>query len=144
VDARLVGLALELACRLVERRGTAAGRDADGCLTSWSAPVVPVGMLRVPHLVTVSRGGHVADAVVWEVLVPEAAERWLGCRASEDDLAFVEANLEALVRLRAAIRDGRLPATAAAARLRSLLPGRDELTIALVYQRLGLFRALLS
>ena len=112
VDTRLVGLALELACRLVEQRA-AAGGDAGGCLTSWSAPVVPGGMLRVPHLVTVSRDGQVSDAVVWEVLAPEAVERWLGCRAGEGDLAFVEANLEALVRLRAAVRDGRLPATAA-------------------------------
>jgi hypothetical protein len=100
-------------------------------------------MVRVPHLVTVSRGGYLSDAVVWEVLAPDAAERWLGCPVGATDLGFVEGNLDALLRLRAAARDGRLPATAAATRLLTVLPPGDELSIALVFQRSALFRAML-
>ena len=142
-DARRVGMALEFARRLVERRDHATGRDPGACLTSWPVPDPPEGMVRVPHLVTVSRGGHLSDAVVWEVLAPEAAERWLGCPVSATDLGFVEGNLDALLRLRAAARDGRLPATAAVTRLLTVLPPGGELSIALVFQRSALFRAML-
>ena len=142
-DARYVNLALEFGCRLAVRRG-AGGGDPGGCLTSWAAPDVPVGVVRVPHLVSVRQdGGQVADAVVWQVMSPQELHRWVGCQVSEVDLRFVEANLDALVRLRGAVRDGELPATAAAARLLALLPDGRGLSIDLVYQRSGLFRALL-
>ena len=137
VDPRYVGLALDMARRLAADR--AAG-DVDGCLTSWRVPDAPVGMVRVPHLVTVRHGGgQVVDSVVWQILAPDAVQRWVGCKVSDGDLGFVEANLDALVRLRAAVRAGELPATAAAARLLSLLPDGGELPIGLVYRRLGLF-----
>jgi len=142
-DARYVNLALEFGCRLAVRRG-AGGGDPGGCLTSGAAPDVPVGVVRVPHLVSVRQdGGRVADAVVWQVVTPQELHRWVGCAVSEVDLRFVEDNLDALVRLRGAVRDGQLPATAAAARLLALLPDGRGLSIDLVYQRSGLFRALL-
>jgi hypothetical protein len=142
VDPRYVGLALDVARSLVSHR--AAG-DVDACLTSWRVPDAPVGMVRVPHLVTVRHGGgQVVDSVVWQILAPDAVQRWVGCQVSDGDLGFVEANLDVLVRLRGAVRAGELPATAAAARLLSLLPDGGELTIGLVYRRSGLFRVLLS
>jgi hypothetical protein len=139
-DPRRLGLAVEVACRLAaERRSHAAGA-AEACLTSWLPPQPLVGTVRVPHLVTVWHGGLATDSVVWEVLDLEAARRWLGSA----DAGFVEANLDALVRLHAAVRTGRLPPTTAAARLRILLgPGRD-LQTSLVFQRPELFRALLA
>ena len=112
-------------------------------MTSWEAPDVRVGVVRVPHLVSVRQdGGQVADAVVWQAMNPQELHRWVGCAVSEVDLRFVEDNLDALVRLRGAVRDGQLPATAAAARLLALLPDGRGLPIDLVYQRSGLFRAL--
>jgi hypothetical protein len=135
-------LALEFGWRLAVRRGMGGG-DPGGCLTSWAAPDVSMGVVRVPHLVSVRQdGGRVADAVVWQVVTPQELHRWVGCGVSEVDLMFVEANLDALVRLRGAVRDGQLPATAAAARLLALLPDGRGLPIDLVYQRSGLFRAL--
>ena len=142
VDPRYLGLALDVARRLAADR--AAG-DVDGCLTSWRVPDAPVGMVRVPHLVTVRHGGGpVVDSVVWQVLAPDAVPRWVGCPVGDGDMEFVEANLDALVLLRGAVRARELPATAAAARLLSLLPDGGELSIGLVYRRLGLFRVLLS
>ena len=143
-DARQVGLALKFGCRLAEGYGAGRGGLPGGCLTSWAVPDVPAGMVRVPHLVSVCRDdGRIGDSVVWQVVSPPELHRWVGCRVSRADLSFVEANLDALVRLRGAVRDGRLPATAAAARLLRLLPEDGGLPIGLVYQRSALFRALL-
>jgi hypothetical protein len=143
-DARHVGVALEFGCRLVDGYDTDRGGPG-GCLTSWAAPEVPAGMVRVPHLVSVcGDDGRIGDSVVWQVTSPPELHRWVGRRVDLIDLRFVEANVHALARLRGAVREGRLPATAAAARLLRLLPDGDGLSIRLVYQRSGLFRALLA
>ena len=142
VDPRRVGVALDVARRLVAHQADGGG---PGCLTSWRTPDVPVGMVRVPHLVTVRHGGgSLADSVVWQILSPGTVERWVGCRVTDGDLEFVETNLDTLVRLRSSVRERRLPPTAAGARLLSLLPDGGELSTALVYQRIGLVRVLLS
>jgi hypothetical protein len=142
LDQRYVALTLDVARRLAAYQPDAG---VDLCLTSWRVPDVPVGMVRVPHLVTVRPGGgHVEDAVVWQIASPEAVRRWAGRQVDDGDLEFVEANLDAVLRLRRAARDRSLPPTAAAARLLSLLPDGGELSIGLVYHRLGLIRVLLS
>lgn len=138
VDARHLGLALDVACRARALRGTGG---AGGCLTGWLPPSPPLAAVRVPHLVTVWHGTLAVDSVVWEILSVPAARRWLG--SPLPDLSFVEANLDRLVRLRTAARTASLPPTAAAARLLSLLGPESDLPISLVYQRPDLFRALL-
>lgn len=142
-DPRHLGLALETACRLASTRSTGGAGSTGVCLTSWSPPDPPAGCVRVPHLLTVWHGGLATDAVVWEILQPAAAERWLGVRLHPATVEFVETNLDALVGLRAAARRGDLPPTAAVARLFSLLGPDRDLPISLVYQRPDLFRALL-
>lgn len=124
------------------RAGATEPRTA--CLTSWSPPSPPPGTVRVPHLLSIRHGGHITDSVVWEVLTPSAARRWLGCELRACDLSFVESHLHQLVRLRVGARSGDLPPTAAAARLLSWLGPDRDLPISLVYQRADLFRALLA
>jgi hypothetical protein len=139
-DARRAGLAVEFARHLAAVRG-------DGSGPGWgvTGPVrpepVPEGVVRVPHLVCVRRGQVVSDTVVWEVAARERVEVWLG--GPMPDLEFFERNLAGLLGLRAAARAGRLPATAAGMRLVRLLDG-GVLSIRTVYQRPGLFHALLS
>lgn len=139
-DARHLGLALEVACRLAAERRSRLARPAGACMTSWWAPRPPVGTVRLPHLLTVWHGGLATDSVVWEVLDPQSVQRWLGT----PDLEFVESNLGALVQLHERVRTRKLPPTAAAARLLMILgPGRD-LQTSLVLERPELFRALLA
>jgi len=139
-DPRRVRLGLELAIHLAAaRRNGSAAEPA--CLTSWSAPVPPAGVVRIPHLVTIQRDGVITDTVVWELATLATAQRWLG--GPLPDLAFFEAHLDALLRLRGAARRGQLPATALAVGLTGLLRHRD-LSIRLVYEQSTMFRALLT
>lgn len=146
-DTRHLALALEAAYRLATKRWAGAHQPSRACLTSWAPPPphLSPGMVRVPHLVTVCHGhGLATDSVVWEVLSPEDARRWLGGPLPDCDRRFVEEELDELVRLRGAVRRGELPATAAAARLLSLMPRDGDLPVELVYQRPDIFRALMS
>lgn len=133
-DPRRVRLALELAVDLT------AARHNGACLTSWAAPATPAGVVRIPHLITVQRDGTVTDTVVWELAPLAVAQHWLA--GPLPDQRFFEAHLEALLRLRGAARRGQLPATAVAAGLTELIPGRD-LSIRVVYAHAATFRALL-
>ncbi|QSB13054.1 hypothetical protein JQS43_15510 [Natronosporangium hydrolyticum] len=138
-DPRWVRLALEYAVHL------AAGRESDAlssaCLTSWSPPVTPSGVVRIPHLVTVARDDAVTDTVVWELTSTASAQHWLG--GPLPDQHFFENHLDALLRLRAAARRGQLPVRAANAGLVELLADA-ELSIQLVYQHAARFRRLLG
>lgn len=140
-DVRHLALALTVAGRLAsERRSTGVEAAAGRCVTSWSKPCAPPGTVRVPHLVTVWHGTRATDSVVWEVLGPDAAARWLGT----SDLSFVETHLDALVRLHERVRTQRLPATTAAMRLLALLGPARDLRTQFVLERPELFRALLA
>lgn len=134
-DPRRVRVALELALELAKKRQVAA------CLTAWHRPTPPPEVVRIPHLVTVQRDGAVTDEVVWELAPVAVARDWLG--GPLPDQPFFEAHLETLLRLRGAARQGRLPATGAAADLADLLGDRD-LSIKLVYTKAERFRAVLS
>jgi hypothetical protein len=139
-DPRRVRLGLELAIHLaaIRRNGSAV---EPACLTSWSPPRVPPDVVRIPHLVTIQRDGAVTDTVVWELATLASAQHWLG--GPLPDLAFFEAHLDALLRLRGAARRAQLPATAVAVGLADLLRNRD-LSIRLVYERAAMFRTLLA
>jgi hypothetical protein len=137
--ARPVAVALGFAAHLAAVR--ASPGDGGGCVTSPTRPATPPGVVRIPHLLSVRRGGAVKELVVWELMTGQRAVGWLGGPLPEQ--RFLERHLEGLLRLRAAARAGRLPLTAAGTRLARLLHGR-ELSIRLVYQRPGLFRALLT
>lgn len=97
-------------------------------------------VVRVPHLVARFSNGVVTDSVVWEVLDAAAARRWLTDAVPE---ASFEEQLPALLRLRRAAREHRLPATPAGAALGILLAQR-YLSILLVYRHPRLFAELLA
>jgi hypothetical protein len=137
-DPRRVRLGLELAIHLAAARSN--GTEA-ACLTSWSPPVPPAGVVRIPHLITIQRDGVVTDTVVWELATLASAEHWL--RRPLPDLSFFEAHLDTLLRLRGAARRAQLPATAVAVGLADLLRDRD-LSIRLVYEHPAMFRTLLA
>jgi hypothetical protein len=138
-DPRWVRLALEVACHLAtDRRDDQA---ASACLTSWSTPAIPAGVVRIPHLMTVERDDGVTDTVVWELAPVPVAQRWLG--GPLPDQRFFENHLDRLLRLRAAARRSQLPARAVAAGVGELL-GDQELSIRMVYQHAGRFRRLLA
>ncbi|HLU45118.1 MAG TPA: hypothetical protein VKZ67_08895 [Natronosporangium sp.] len=139
-DPRWVRLALEVALSLANCRSSELGRY-EACLTSYQRPSCPPGAVRIPHLVTVGRGTSVTDTVIWELTPVPVAQQWLG--GPLPDLCFFEQHLEALVRLRGALRRGWVPVRAAAARLPELL-GNQELSIRLVYQHASRFRTLLA
>lgn len=142
-DARHVDLALKVALQLTSQQGEglAWGRPPGACLTTWSAPVTQPGIVRVPHLVTVHRGGAASDTVVWQLMSVAAAHSWFGTPLP--DLGYVESHLDALLRLRSRVREGRLPAVAAKARALHGMSGHG-FSIELVYRHLGLFRMLLD
>jgi hypothetical protein len=145
-DPRAVGLALRWAVHLGGVR--VDGRGPHRCVTSPARPAVPPGAVRVPHLVAVSRpDGTITDLVVWELMPAARVPDWLDppdrLGAPLPDQSWVEAHLDRLLELRAAVRAGRFPPTAAGGRLARLLAGRP-LSIRLVYQRPDLFRALLA
>lgn len=145
-DPRQVSLALAVASWLRDRPGayreSSAYRESGASrVTSCVPPAPPPAAVRIPHLVSVRRSGRLTDTVVWELAPAAAAHSWFD--PSESSQQFVEAHLDGLLRLRAAARTGRLPATAAACRLSHLLNDRD-LSSELVYQRLDLLRLLLK
>lgn len=135
-DPRRVRLALEVAVDLT------AARQNGACLTSWAAPALPPGVVRIPHLVTIQRDGAVTDTAVWELAPLAVAQHWLGGPLPSDQ-SFFESHLDALLHLRAAARRGQLPATAVAAGLTELVRDRD-LSIRLVYAHAATFRSLLA
>jgi hypothetical protein len=138
-DARRAGLALEFAVHLRAVRGDGPGPGSD--VTSPLRPDVSQDVVRVPHLVSVRHLGVVTDTVVWEVMDRERAQAWSG--GSLPDQRFIEEHLCGLLELRAAVRMGRFPVSAAGGRLARVLAGRP-LSIRVVYQRPGLFHALLA
>lgn len=129
---RRLKLALELAAHLADTR------DGQAALTSFPRPAQPPGAVRIPHLLSVGFNGGTTDAVVWEVASVELARQWLG--GQFPDQAFFEAHLDALLRLRAAARQGRIPT--AAAPLTDLLH-EQVLSIRLVYQHADRFQEVL-
>src|SRR5690606_24967056 len=104
VDSRQLWLGLQVAAGLSRRR--AAGGVVGSCLTCWSRPVVPAGMVRVPHLVSVRQGAVITDVAVWELTDAESARDRVGFPV---DWEFFEARLPVLLRLRAACRMVRFP-----------------------------------
>ena len=143
VDARRAGLALEFAGELRAVRGDRSdpGSGPGSCVTGPLRPDVPPDVVRVPHLVSVRHLGVVTDTVVWEVMDRERAQAWSG--GSLPDQRFIEEHLCGLLELRAAVRMGRFPVSAAGGRQARVLAGRP-LSIRVVYQRPGLFHALLA
>lgn len=150
IDPRRVRLGLELAVHLAGGRDS--GPSADARLTSWTPKKAPPGVVRIPHLITIEGDGATpppdrrhgnagTDVVVWELTPLAVAQDWLG--GPLPDLAFFEARLDALLRLRGAARRGQLPAAAVAAGLAERLRDRD-LSIRLVYEHASWFRALLT
>lgn len=141
-DPRRVHVALGLARRLAAIRAGSL-RPNRGYLTSPTRPGTPDGLVRVPHLVSVSSGDAVSDAVVWELTSRAAAEEWLG--SPLPDPVPIEAGLPRLVALRGAARVGTVPATPAGRRLAGLLHGRPlPLSIQLVLRHPDLFIDLLT
>lgn len=138
-DPRRVRLALEVAIDLAARRE--GGPAAGACLTSWSLPTPPAGVVRIPHLVTIGYSGGATDTVVWELAPAALARSWLG--GPLPDQSYFETHLDALLRLRGAARRGQLPGTAVSAGLAELLPDRD-LSIRQVYGHPDLFRTVLG
>jgi hypothetical protein len=133
----LVGL--RFAAHLAAQRSH-SGLAYRPCLTSWSTPDPPGGWLRLPHLLSVDNGARIHDLVIWELVDAAHAAEWLG--RPLPDLAFIEAHLPTLCRLRTAARTGRLPATHAGQRLAGLLDHRP-LSMRLVFEHLDLIRLLI-
>lgn len=118
-----------------------AGRLLHGVwITAASRPDPQPGWVRLPHLLTITADGGLDDTVVWELMPAAVVPRWLG--GLLPDQSFIESRLDALLALRRAARDGRLPATVAGRHLAGLLRDR-YLSLRLVYQHPQLFSALL-
>lgn len=142
-DSRKLWLGLQVAVELSRRRS--AGGLVGSCLTCWSRPLLPAGMVRVPHLVSIRRGVVVRDVVVWELSDADSARDRVGLPA---DWEFFEAHLAELLRLRARLRAGRLPAGVLARRVVDMVGAQGglsgELSIEVVYRHADLFRQLLG
>lgn len=141
IDARQAWAALQVAVRL-SHQPTICGGAVRCCLTSWAAPTSPAGTVRVPHLLSISRGTTTVDAVVWELADIATARELTGL---PPDWEFFDCHVSALLDVRAALRARRLPATPLARRVSELtwVIG-EELSIELVYREAGLFRLLLE
>ncbi|MEU6718358.1 hypothetical protein ABZ897_43405 [Nonomuraea sp. NPDC046802] len=143
-NARLAqaSLALAFAQHLHEVRRR---RELYGaCVTSPSKPPLPRGNLfRVPHLVTMQepQRGCWSDTVVWEVMTRDRIRAWLG--QPSQVLAGLEEQVPALLALRGAVRENRLPDTPDAQKLRNVLQKR-YLSIRLVLEHRPLFDALIA
>lgn len=144
-DPRKVNLALEVAAWLASRRATdgTGVLPGSGCLTAWSPPATPPGVLRVPRLVTLVNGSTVTDAVVWELLPAASLHERLG---ELPDLSFVESNLDVLIDFRAMLRAGRVPATPVTSRVLDLMEGDTyrDLSIELIVAHIDLFWVLVE
>ncbi len=78
-------------------------------IVSTDTPDTADGLVRVPHLVTLRADTGVAtEAVMWELLAAEVAQRWLGVPAPA--LRHVEAHVARLLALRTATRTRLVPA----------------------------------
>jgi len=144
-DVRQVDLALQVAGWLLRRRASpdAKGSTVPGvCLTASSRPALPEGKVRIPHLVSVRRGPKVHDTVVWELADRALARGHVRLPANPE--AF-ESHLSALLALRSAARERRLPMTPLARHLLDLLDANGgDLSIELVYANATLFHSLLD
>ncbi|MEX5631756.1 hypothetical protein [Parafrankia sp. FMc2] len=86
------------------------------------------GLVRVPHLVTVTDAtGAIADTVVWEVMTEARFDAWLD-GAPRPDQPAIEAHLPGLLRLRGLHRAGRLDPRYSAALL-DVIDGIAEGTV---------------
>ncbi len=111
-------------------------------LTTADRPTTVDRSIRIPHLLTLRySSGHVADAVVWELIPRVAAPEW--SRVPPASQGFIEAHLPRLMALRTAARTGTLPDTTAGQRLAAVLAGRP-LSTRTVYRNLDLIRPLLT
>lgn len=138
-DPRWVHLALRIGDALAAERDEATTTPT--CLTAWTAPAVPAGAVRIPHLVTVAHDGALRDLVLWELVPVVVARLWLGTPLP--DQSYFEHHLPALLRLREASRRGRLPPRAVTAGLDDVL-GARALSIELVYKHADRFRPVLA
>jgi hypothetical protein len=143
---RRAGLVLQVAANLATVRDR-SGDPAPPVLTSVAPPVVPAGIVRVPHLVTTRLASQLIDTVVWEAATEHVARRWLHVSPSAPGFVstqeLVEARLDELLALRSEVRYGRFPPTAAGNRLAAALAGRS-LSMEFCFQRPELIRALLA
>jgi hypothetical protein len=140
-DVRQAWAALQVAVWLSHRPTTRGGR-VKCCLTSWAAPTPPAGTVRIPHLLSISRGTTAVDAVVWELADIASARELAGLPT---DWEFFDCRVSTLLELRAALRAQRLPATPLARRVSELTWAHgEELSIELVYREAGLFRLVLE
>jgi hypothetical protein len=167
-----VGLAAAFAEHLgTVRERAASGTGAHHrVVVAAHRPGTPPGTLRIPHLAAVAAGPvgrrTVTDRVIWEVMPQHMHARWLDLTpgihcAAEDQVAtrsrcvtrgdtrppgrpFFEANIEGLLRLRKAVREGRIPETASGGALRRLLDSGRYLSIRTVYQNPLLMMNLLA
>ncbi len=101
--------ALRLAHRLTSEDAPVQG-PVQVRVVSADTPDTVDRLVRVPHLVTLRTPTGVAtEAVMWELLAAEAAQRWLGVPAPA--LRHVEAHVARLLALRTATRTGLVPAS---------------------------------
>ncbi len=132
-DPARVGLAAVFAAHLARVRRERRDRG-DAFITAAGRPTPPKGWVRVAHLVTLATPDLV-DELVWEILPHQEARRWIGRHPARS--GFVEAHLPGLVRLRAALRSGRLASTPTGRALAEALHGRD-LSTGFVYDHVRL------
>jgi hypothetical protein len=106
------------------------------CVVTASAPHVPAGHVRLPHLVAVERNEEIEDTVMWEILLLQKAETWLGSELPEQ--SEIEDNLDQLYKLRTEHRNGTLNQTHPA--IYEALGSDRYISILFVYQHIHLFR----
>lgn len=135
------GLALAFAKHLRRMRCQRGLRGA--CVTSPARPLLPgTGLVRVPHLLALEDpSGGWCDQAMWEVMPDSRFAASFGRPPTA--LAGVEEQVPQLLALRGAVRDGSLPDTPEAGRLRELLRTR-YLSIRLVLEQRRLVDALLA
>ena len=141
--AQEIGLALAFADHLREHRTGLLGANRPCAVSPARPPQVDGDLVRLPHLISVDRGGRRQDGALWELLPGAEIEPWLGAPLPEG-AALVERHLGHLLRLRRAAYLGTLPRSGPHGMLRDLLARGRYFSIRFVYQHIDLFTDLLT
>lgn len=141
--AQEIGLALAVADHLREYRTGLLGVSRPCAVSPARPPRGDCDLVRLPHLISVDRGGLRQDAALWELLPAAEIEPWLGAPLPEG-AALVEQHLGHLLRLRRAAYMGTLPRSGPHGMLRDLLARGRYFSIRFVYQHIDLFTDLLT
>lgn len=138
-SAAELGIAVAFANHLSDHR--AKHRDVHTpCVISPTQPHVPVGCVRIPHLMAYIVDGTVQDRVMWEILPELEAEHWLD--SPLPDQKAIEERLPQILRLRNIVREGGSINNPAYQELTGLLARGRYLSILFVYQHIGLLNEL--